>query len=599
MIWRSVVGKLWGTILLLVSVVLFILTVLLLQFFENLIVDNAKVQLSQLAGSLVQVIEEEDRFENSEETISALVDAHSSNIIILGETIQFSHASNQTELSLLPYSMFREDDRLSQVLKKGEEVSVQGEFPNAKGNGTEPNEILIVGKPVQLSSNERGAVFIYQSLDLIQETNKKAKQIIYLSAGIAIILTTIFAFFLSTRITSPLRRMREAALEVAQGKFDTKVPILTHDEIGELALSFNRMGRKLKNNINALSQEKEQLSSILSSMADGVITLDRKGKILVTNPPSERFVQAWYYEQGMEEREGEELPEQIKDLFKRVVNLEREQMTEIELQGRNWVVVMTPLYNQANVRGAVAVFRDMTDERQHDKLRKDFIANVSHELRTPISMLQGYSEAIIDDIAGSEEEKKDIAQIIYDESLRMGRLVNELLDLARMEAGYVSLEKMDIDVDEFFNRVVRKFQGLSREREISLNLVPPEKPMNVHADPDRLEQVMTNLVDNAIRHTDKGGSVTVSVQDQSGGILVEVTDTGTGIPKEDLPFVFERFYKADKARTRGRSGTGLGLAIAKNIVDSHDGKISVHSKMNEGTTFSFSIPRKSKNRSGI
>ncbi len=597
MIWRSVVGKLWGTILLLVSVVLFILTVLLLQFFENLIVDNAKVQLSQLAGSLVQVIEDERRFEDSEETINALVDAHSSNIVILGENTQFSHASNQVELSLLPYSMFREDNQLSQVLKKGKEVTVQGDFPSAKNNGTESNEILIVGKPVQLTPNERGAVYIYQSLDLIQETNKKAKQIIFLSAGIAIILTTIFAFFLSTRITAPLRRMREAALEVAQGKFDTKVPILTHDEIGELALSFNRMGRKLKNNINALSQEKEQLSSILSSMADGVITFDRRGKILVTNPPSERFIQAWYYERGMEAREGEEVPEQINDLFRRVVNLEREQMTEIELQGRSWVVVMTPLYNQANVRGAVAVFRDMTEERQHDKLRKDFIANVSHELRTPISMLQGYSEAIIDDIAATEAEKKEIAQIIYDESLRMGRLVNELLDLARMEAGYVSLEKMEIDVDEFFNRVVRKFQGLSREREIELQITTPDHPVYVNADPDRLEQVMTNLVDNAIRHTDKGGLVTVIVKDQEGGILVEVKDTGTGIPKEDLPFVFERFYKADKARTRGRSGTGLGLAIAKNIVDSHGGKISVHSKMNEGTTFSFHIPRNSENAS--
>ncbi|MCF6137619.1 ATP-binding protein [Pseudalkalibacillus berkeleyi] len=597
MIWRSVVGKLWGTILLLVSVVLFILTVLLLQFFENLIVDNAKVQISQLTGSVVQMIEDERGFENSEETISALIDAHTSNIVIVGDSTRYSHASNQANLSRLPYDMFRENKELSKVLTQKEEVSVQGDFPVMNGNEPEHNEILIVGKPVQLSENEQGAVFIYQSLDLIHETNQKAKQIIYLSAGIAIVLMTIFAFFLSTRITAPLRKMREAALEVAQGNFDTKVPILTHDEIGELALTFNRMGRKLKNNINALSQEKEQLSSILSSMADGVITLDRKGKILVTNPPSERFIQAWYYEQGMIEREGEELPEQMNELFRRVVNLEREQMTEIELQGRSWVVVMTPLYNQANFRGAVAVFRDMTDERQHDKLRKDFIANVSHELRTPISMLQGYSEAIIDDIAGTEEEKKEIAQIIYDESLRMGRLVNELLDLARMEAGHVSLEEMEIEIDDFFTRIVRKFQGLSKDREIDLQLSTPARPFSVFADPDRLEQVMTNLVDNAIRHTDKGGKVYVNVVDQSGGMLVEVTDTGSGIPKEDLPFVFERFYKADKARTRGRSGTGLGLAIVKNIVDAHDGKISVHSKVNEGTTFSFFIPRNSKNES--
>ncbi|MCF6408271.1 ATP-binding protein [Pseudalkalibacillus salsuginis] len=598
MIWRSVVGKLWGTILLLVSVVLFILTVLLMQFFENFIVDNAKKQLSQLEDSLVEIIQSDQRFDEAKDTVSSLVDAHSSNIVILSDRTQYSHSSEQTDLSQLPYSLFREDPELSKVLENGETVSVQGDFPIQKEDQTEHNEILIVGKPVQLSDNERGAVFIYQSLELIEETNQKAKQIIFLSAGIAIILTTIFAFFLSTRITSPLRRMREAALEVTQGKFDTKVPILTHDEIGELALSFNRMGRNLKNNINALSQEKEQLSSILSSMADGVITFDRKGKILVTNPPAERFIRAWYYEQGMEERVGEEVPEQINDLFRNVVSLEREQMTEIDLQGRSWVVLMTPLYNQSNVRGAVAVFRDMTEERQHDKLRKDFIANVSHELRTPISMLQGYSEAIIDDIAGTEQEKKDIAQIIYDESLRMGRLVNELLDLARMEAGHVSLELIEIDVREFFTRVVHKFQGLAREREIDIKLILPETAIGVEADADRLEQVMTNLIDNALRHTQKGGTVTVEVTNLLSGLNIDIKDTGSGIPKEDLPFVFERFYKADKARTRGRSGTGLGLAIVKNIIDAHGGKISVHSKIDEGTTFSFFIPQKNKNENG-
>ncbi|WP_257347773.1 ATP-binding protein [Pseudalkalibacillus decolorationis] len=594
MIWRSVVGKLWGTILLLVSVVLFILTVLLLQFFENFIVEDAKVQLTQLAESLSEMIEEEGELEQSINTVSTIVDAHSSNVIVVGEDTKFSHASDKTMLPLIPYSMFRKDEDLSKVLENQETVDVQGDFPIKRNGTTQHNEILIVGVPVQLSSTEQGAIYIYQSLELIEETNQKAKQIIYLSAGIAIILTTIFAFFLSTRITAPLRRMREAAVEVAQGKFDTKVPILTHDEIGELALSFNRMGRQLKNNINALSQEKEQLSSILSSMADGVITFDGKGKILVTNPPAERFVQAWYYENGMQDQResGEEVPEQINELFLQVVNLEKEQMAEVSIQGRSWVVVMTPLYNHSYVRGAVAVFRDMTEERQHDKLRKDFIANVSHELRTPIAMLQGYSEAIIDDIAGTEEEKKDIAQIIYDESLRMGRLVNELLDLARMEAGFVSLNFAEIQLNEFYKRIVHKFQGLSRERNVGIELSLPEESVQFHADADRIEQVMTNLIDNALRHTNSGGSVHVSMKNNEAGITVEVTDTGTGIPNEDLPFVFERFYKIDKARTRGRSGTGLGLAIVKNIVEGHGGKISVHSRVNEGTTFTFFLPRK-------
>lgn len=200
--------------------------------------------------------------------------------------------------------------------------------------------------------------------------------------------------------------MRQGAQDLAKGKFDTKIPILTQDEIGELAIAFNQMGRQLKFHITALNQEKEHLSNILSSMADGVITINIDGTILVTNPPAERFLQAWYYEQNMNVKEGHELPPEARELFQNTVSTEKEQMIEMTLQGRTWVSAMSPLYNQSHVRGAVAVLRDMTEERRLDKLRKDFIANVSHELRTPISMLQGYSEAIVDDIASSEEEKR-------------------------------------------------------------------------------------------------------------------------------------------------------------------------------------------------
>jgi two-component system sensor histidine kinase ResE len=233
----------------------------------------------------------------------------------------------------------------------------------------------------------------------------------------------------------------------------------------------------------------------------------------------------------------------------------------------------------------------MTEERRLDKLRKDFIANVSHELRTPISMLQGYSEAIVDDIASTDDEKKEIAQVIHDESLRMGRLVNDLLDLARMEAGHISLNLEEISVTNFIDKINRKFQGLAKEKMISLKAnIDLDETIYV-LDPDKIEQVLTNLIDNAIRHTSENGTVSIVVANNENGISLKVQDSGSGIPEEDLPFVFERFYKADKARTRGRAGTGLGLAIAKNIVEAHQGKIQVHSKIGEGTTFSIFLPR--------
>lgn len=591
MFWRSVVGKLWFTILLLVSVVLTILTIMLLQYFEKFHTDQAEEQLKNHAFLIASILTEYETEEAALTTSKQIVDNYNAKLLLLLNEDEYLHFPDE---EIIPVELFKQDHQLRRVITNNEVVITRGDFPFYLNGEQIHNEVLVVGLPVELVQDGNGALYMYQNLEVVEEAAAQTKNIIYLAAGIAIILTTIFAFFLSTRITAPLRKMRQASLEVAKGNFDTKVPILTRDEIGSLAMAFNRMGRVLNTNLTALNQEKEQLSRILSSMADGVITLDRKGSIVVTNPPAEQFIQAWYFEQSVNNDNRDDLPKAIKKLFQQVVALEKEQMAEVDVQGRSWAVLMTPLYDENFVRGAVAVLRDMTEERQHDKLRKDFIANVSHELRTPIAMLQGYSEAIIDDIAGSEEEKKELAQIIYDESLRMGRLVNELLDLARMEAGHIELNIESINIREFSRRVLRKFQGVAKDHNIQLKAEIAEIKQEIMVDGDRIEQVLTNLIDNAMRHTSDNGSVILAISAFREGIKFDIRDTGSGIPEEDLPFVFERFYKADKARTRGRSGTGLGLAIVKNIVEAHSGHVSVHSKLGEGTTFSFFLPSKNE-----
>ncbi|WP_312474410.1 ATP-binding protein [Neobacillus sp.] len=588
---RSVVGKLWFTILLLVSFVLFILTVMLLEFFQNYNIDVTKKDLTNTAEKIAHVLEEhpEDKFPLGLEISWEIID-DVTKVVIVKNDQEIYYSPNTEKAIKLSLTDIKHDPELSKVFRL--DTSVEKMSNLSANNGNRDTNYSIIGVPLHLPGEKNGAVFIYQSLEDMQETSQSTTKFILLVAGVAIILTTIFAFFLSTRITAPLRKMREAAFEVARGKFDTKVPILTHDEIGELATAFNQMGRQLKFNMNALSQEKEQLASILSSMADGVITFNRDGTILITNPPADRFLQYWYYEKGGFESDSEGIPTQVMELFQQAVDTEKEQIGEISLQGRHWVILVSPLYSNQFIRGAVAVLRDMTEERQLDKMRIDFIANVSHELRTPISMLQGYSEAIVDDIAESQEEKKEMAKVIYDESLRMGRLVNELLDLARMEAGHLQLSFEDIDLSPFINRIIHKFQGLAKDNEIQLNAEIEDGISSVSFDPDRIEQVLTNLIDNAIRHTPKGGSVRLKATSEDMGIRLEVKDSGSGIPEEDLPFVFERFYKADKARTRGRAGTGLGLAIVKNIIDAHHGSVSVQSKMGLGTTFTFLLPRK-------
>ncbi|WAA13797.1 ATP-binding protein [Fervidibacillus halotolerans] len=579
MIWRSIVGKLWATILLLVSIVLFVLSLLLMQFFRNYIDEDVTETLTNTASKIALILERHDDFEFSLDVAWEITDDLTKVIVITPEhDIYYSPGCDKKPFGL---DYFLHDSELSRVFTDSEYVKKEILFPA----DDDSQRALMIGVPYK-SGGKHGGVFIFQSLDVMNDATIATTKLIWWAIFLAFVLTTVFAFFLSTRITAPLRKMRQAAFEVTRGKFDTKVPILTNDELGELATAFNEMGKQLKINISALNQEKEQLANILSSMADGVLTFNREGKILVTNPPAEKFLHIWNGNQG----DAEVLPSKIMELFKEAVETETEQVGDLSKDYRYWTVIVSPLYDNNTVRGAVAVVRDMTEERKLEKLRTDFVANVSHELRTPVAMLQGYSEALLDDVASTEEERKELAKIIHEESMRMGRLVNELLDLAKMESGRFSLNKETIQIAPFFKRIVKKFSGMARDKQRSL-ILDIQNDGTISMDEDRIEQVLTNLIDNAIRHTKEEGKVIVKANLDAEGLTFAVTDNGSGIAKEDLPFVFERFYKGDKARTRGKSGTGLGLAIAKNIVEAHNGKIEVQSIIGQGTTFTVFIPQ--------
>jgi two-component system sensor histidine kinase ResE len=484
--------------------------------------------------------------------------------------------------------------------------------------------------------------FLLQYIDTHFTNSNEVKKLFIYTGIFGFSLTTFFAFFLSTKITQPLLQMKKAADMITKGEYDSRVLIRSSDEIGELAKTFNHMAEELRVTIQDLNYEKGHLSSILRSMADAVISFDADGIIMSMNPPGERIVREWcsfswneeegahevYSEGGnendspavsqdtkdgssavsedgslavlqdTEEVSNKYVPEPLQPLFDSVIKGTKELTSKITVHHEVWSVVMAPLYSQDNaVRGAVAVLRDVTEEYRLEKLRKDFVANVSHELRTPLSMLQGYSEALLDDIAVSPEERKELVQVIHDESLRMGRLVGDLLDLARMEARHMELSIQKVDISSLMQRVYRKFSVLSKERSIQLELyIEDAEPLIVHGDEDRLEQVLTNLLDNALRHTSQGSRVFMRAMAgkirQAKAVKLEIEDQGHGIPQEDLPYIFERFYKADKARTRGNTGggTGLGLAIVKNIVNAHHGLIKAESTVGKGTIFSITIP---------
>lgn len=597
MIWRSVVGKLWATIIGLACVVLVILGVLLLQFLDRYFYEKQSNDLKHLAEQLVALVVESPARQDVIRVARAVVEAHDTRLVVIGldsgekpkRVLLDDRPSAASDVPEVPLDALLRHTALQEVLK-GKEVVVRGRFPlvgagGKSGRALFEQEIVAVGEPVPLGSGTYGAFILYRTLEDVETTMTHVRRLLLYAAGICIVLTTFFAFFLSTRITEPLRLMKKAADRMARGAFDSRVPIRTRDEIGDLARTFNRLAQQLDETIHALQREKEQLASILRSMADGVITVDRDGRVVVTNPPAERILRAW------QEGDGAALPAPLAALFQRVMRERRELATDLPVQGRIWSVVMAPLYDRDDVRGAVAVLRDMTEERRLDKLRKDFIANVSHELRTPLAMLQGYSEAMVDDIAATPEERKEMARVIYEETRRMGRLVNDLLDLARMEAGSFQLDRQEIDPVAWTDRLLRKFSALAREQGIALKAEAVGEIGPLRVDPDRLEQILTNLLDNAFRYTPPGGTIRVRLRDEGGGVWIEVADTGVGIPEEDLPFIFERFYKADKARTRGQAGTGLGLAIVKSLVEAHGGSITVSSKVGEGTRFTMFFPR--------
>lgn len=585
MFWRSVVGKLAITILLLVSFVLFILSILLLEFFEGFHVQEAEKGLMQTATKISAVVEEIEDQEVIAEMADRIKDPTSKVIIYFPDGSLWSSKTTNNLLTQI-------DDILPDYEDELEQTIVAGESFNSKITiSSEDPQIMVIGTPL---IEDDGAIFVFQSLNVLNQTKAETTKIIFVAAAIAIVLTTIFAFFLSTRITAPLMQMREAATDLAKGEFHTKLPVVSNDEIGELAITFNRMARQLQYSMNALRQEKEQMTSIVNSMADGVITLTRGGEIIIINPPAEQFIHDWCFENNIEfNNYHDQLPDELNEVLQKVIKDENEVLQELNLQGRDWVTIMTPLYDNSYIRGAVAVIRDMTEERQLDKLRKDFISNVSHELRTPIALMQGYSEAIVDDIAESNQEKNELAQIIHDESLRMSRLVNELLDIGRMEAGHIELNIDIFEVEPFIERICKKFNGMATDNHIDFSITKELEDSYIKVDEDRLEQVFTNLIDNAFRHTKQGGKVEVTIIVKEEQLRIDIKDNGIGIPDKDLSFIFERFYKADKSRTRGnnKKGTGLGLAITKHIVNAHEGTILVKSKLNEGTTFSIKIPQ--------
>ncbi|MGZ4031159.1 MAG: ATP-binding protein [Tumebacillaceae bacterium] len=581
MIRNSVVAKLWLTIVALFIVVLVLLSIFLEQLFNNYFTKSEEDDLRHRMTHMASIVNEYQP-DVAQVVIKELANEHQTAVPMYIEGTD-DVAKIMSHLS---------KDELAQIVA-GNTV-VEQDYA-AKWNTTlkRSDKRFWLLQPVIVNGEIQGLLYLEQPISA-NAAMSRVQVLLFFSAGLGILMATGLAFVVSKNLSSPLVQMNKVAEQMATGDFQGKVLVMTTDEVGQLGHTLNQLAYKLEENIDDLEREKEQLTSIITSMTDGVFAADLNGTITLANPPARRYIRAQALAETGNYTNYTGLPKDLYDMVQAVMKNRQSLVDEVQWQGRVLVVTMVPLYEKdgETLRGVVSVMRDITDERTLDKMRRDFIANVSHELRTPLAMMQGYSEALLDEFGDDPEQRQELTHIILDETHRMRRLVNDLLDLAQLESGQFKMNDEQVDMENLIRRIGRKFATVSHERDVALHVEIDESqmPMYVQGDTDRLEQVFTNLADNAFRHTPQGGQITVKLTRDDSTVRVAVQDTGEGIPAEDVPFLFERFYKVDKARTRSKGGTGLGLAITYNIMKNHHGDIIVDSQVGKGTTFNVLLP---------
>ncbi|WP_027364837.1 two-component system histidine kinase PnpS [Desulfotruncus alcoholivorax] len=400
------------------------------------------------------------------------------------------------------------------------------------------------------------------------------------------------AWVLYRRVIRPLNEIIGVSKEIARGNLERHLEINTPDEIGDLARSINDMADRLRLTIEEITEEKNRAQAILNSMADGVIAVDREERVIMVNPAAEMMF-------GLDQAEctGKNLMEAINNFdldtaLKRVQFCGKPHTSEVEFispEPRTFNLRITPL-NVSNQGGAVILLRDITERKRMEQMRSEFVANVSHELRTPLTSIRGFVETLLDSGTEDPEMTKHFLNIINTETRRLAKLVDELMYLSKIEERRGVHKWLQVEIGQLFDRVLAICGPQAEEKQIEIRANLPSRLPPLYGDPDMLAQVMINLMDNAIKYTPAGGSVTVGACLHGDEIRVDVADTGVGIPADSLPRIFERFYRVDKARSRELGGIGLGLAIVKHIVIGHGGSVEVKSNTGKGTVFSVYLP---------
>ena len=478
------------------------------------------------------------------------------------------------------------DPRIRRVIATGQRDDLE---TIDRENG---NRIWVLSTPIITEDKEViGAIEFAANIETVYKQMRDINQIFITGTGIALFVTMIVGFLLAHAITQPIKDMRKQALALSRGNYSRKVKIYGNDEIGQLAHTFNNLTKKLQEAQSTTESERRKLSSVLSYMTDGVIATDRKGRVILINDQGAKML-------------GVSRETILSTSIVSLLDLENEYtFDELISETGNVLLDYSTDYNpyilRANfsviqretgfVNGLIAVLHDVTEQEKIEMERREFVANVSHELRTPLTTMRSYIEALSDGAWKDETIAPNFLNVAQNETERMIRLVNDLLKLSKMDSRDYRLSKEWVDLVVFYNKIIDRFE-LTKDEKLSFERKLPDKPILVEIDPDKLTQVIDNIISNALKYSPEGGKVTFKIKEQDDEVIVSIADQGVGIPKGNVEKIFGRFYRVDKARTRKLGGTGLGLAIAKEMVEAHGGRIWARSIEGKGTTIFFSLP---------
>ena len=444
------------------------------------------------------------------------------------------------------------------------------------------------------TSNDYGFVRLSLPLSEVDEILNRIKYILIVTILAAVAVSFIISFFASNFISKPIRDIAFMAQSLARSNYTRKVRVRTNDELEDLAESFNYMAKQIRMRINEATSGRSRLEAVFLSMIEGVMVVDEKGQVLLVNKALCEFFcikDGFTGKKPLEVVRSVELQGLVDRALERTENVERYELNLPVPEEKILHIHATPVTRENKTEGAVLVFHDITELRRLERMRRDFVSNVSHELRTPLTSIKGYSETLLDGALEDTENARDFIQIINNESERLSHMVNDILDLSRIESEDVAYEIKAVNLLEVSARVIHGLKQKAECKEIYVSNNIKQNIPKVKADENLIAQVFVNLIDNAIKYTLLGGKVIIDAVEDENDVMVSISDTGIGIPDEDIARVFERFYRVDKARSRKFGGTGLGLAIVKHIIQRHEGIVSVSSRINEGTVFTFTLPK--------